>query len=107
MTDAPLPARRPCDLRICPAEGPHSHLPLLPATVAEARAEDPAFAEVLGRARATALQTEYRPEVHYPWRPAGLSHDRVNPAHAARVEALIDDWSARAPRPNPYLRAVR
>ncbi len=94
---------RPCPR--CGTEAPHSHLPIHPPEVRAARLEDPAFAEVMGRARAKALRTEYRPEVHYPFRPVGKSVDRANPAHDERLAELLERWTRRGERPNPYLRA--
>jgi hypothetical protein len=93
----------PCS---CVPTGPVSRLPLLPPEVRAARAEDPTFAEVLGRARAKARRAEYRPEAHYPYRYAGPSHDRVNPVHVEKMAALVEKWERRGERANRYLRAL-
>lgn len=102
MSDAPPALACPR----CGVEVSHTHLPLHPPEVVAARAEDPAFGEVLGRARAKARDAAYDPERDYPWRPAGATHDRVSPRAARRMEKLMEEWERRGERPNRYLRAV-
>jgi len=95
---------------------PSCPLPPLPTEVARARAEDPGFAEVLGRARATARGVEYDPEIHHPNAPRGAGHDHVTPEHIERMYELIDRWTDRGagvrhlralPSDRPGVRRVR
>lgn len=74
---------------------PSCRLPLLPSEVVQARAEDPAFAEVLGRARALVRRVAYDPTVHHPNAPRSGLHDRVPPEHIERMYELIDRWMER------------
>lgn len=85
-------------------EYPSVRLPLFPTEVVQARQEDPDFGEVLGRARAKALQVEYDPVLHYPFRPAGKSHDRVSPEGASKLEELLWKWDGRGRNQNRHLR---
>jgi hypothetical protein len=89
-------------------EYPSCPLPLHPEEVVRARAEDPAFAEVLGRARAKARGVEYDPTIHHPNAPRSGIHDRVKPEHEAAAEALRAEWETRGGgRRNPYLELMR
>lgn len=90
-------------------QGPHSVLPILPPEVAAARAEDPEFAEVMARARAKARERPYTPERDYPYR--GRRGDDAKPEEyeptSDGVDELLERWSKRGERRNPYLRIER
>lgn len=88
-------------------EYPKARLPIFPTEVVQARQEDPEFGEVLGRARAKALQVEYDPVLHYPFRPAGKSHDRVTPESARKLERLMWEWEGRARNGTRHMRLYR
>lgn len=82
-----------------------SRLPLLPPDVVKCRLEDPGFAEILGRARAKGRNEEYRPEIHFPYRPGGTRANEQS-SDEDQVEKTLQKWEARGNRPNPYLRAI-
>lgn len=73
----------------------------LPAEVERARAEDPEFAEVMGRARAKARGVPYDPAVHHPDVVWTDFDGRVSREHLEKMYALIDAWTERG---RPYYR---
>ncbi len=62
--------------------------------VRTARAEDPSFADDVGRIRARLARQTYQPERHHPDR-VRRALDQVDPVAEGKLEALLEDWRGR------------
>lgn len=87
--------------------GPHSRVPFVCGDTMAARLEDPAFADVLGRARARAKMDEYDPAKHHPWRGVGRGEFRVDPQAEANLRDVIARFAAQGAKWRPAVEPQR